>query len=464
MADQNIEDFGAVTPDGNSRVLIVDGLGGPITGTSPFGGAMGDLLAANNLSDLDSFVTSRNNLGVAIGSDVQAYSANLDILVSNPLTGSEFNQLQNIDSVTITNTQWGYLGALDQALGTTDDVAFETMGLNSSGAMPTNTILKVEGISGSNADEGVLSIQQDGGFPKFGIISASDVAGERSITVYRRSRGTIASPAPVQQGDTITSWSFQGYGSAFGQRAIVQVVVDGPVSGSSIPLGFTFSTGTTTAVSRLVIGSDGGLVVGNPTGGSQGAATLNASAIYDDGVLICAPLNMDDPKRQRQSFWDEQVLASPVYGVKEIETDNVSLSERAKQIASMGIYTPKETKTVTQKVIVVGSEPGGTHRTAKRFFDMRAEGFDPRDPEVYFARMWKDKAVPGLITLDEWADRTKGFENIDKPSHAERDERTDLAVDCLAVTVSAMWDEIKALKDQVADLQAQLARAKPLQN
>ena len=38
----------------------------------------GDLLASNNLSDLDNAGTARTNLGVAIGSDVQAYDAQLD--------------------------------------------------------------------------------------------------------------------------------------------------------------------------------------------------------------------------------------------------------------------------------------------------------------------------------------------------------------------------------------------------
>lgn len=37
----------------------------------------GDLLASNNLSDLTNFATARTNLGLAIGTNVQAYSANL---------------------------------------------------------------------------------------------------------------------------------------------------------------------------------------------------------------------------------------------------------------------------------------------------------------------------------------------------------------------------------------------------
>lgn len=39
-------------------------------------------------------------------------------------TVAEFDQIKNIDSVTISNTQWGYLGALDQALSTTDSPTF----------------------------------------------------------------------------------------------------------------------------------------------------------------------------------------------------------------------------------------------------------------------------------------------------------------------------------------------------
>ena len=41
------------------------------------GGGGGDLLASNNLSDLDNFATARDNLGVEIGVDVQEYDAGL---------------------------------------------------------------------------------------------------------------------------------------------------------------------------------------------------------------------------------------------------------------------------------------------------------------------------------------------------------------------------------------------------
>lgn len=46
------------------------------------------------------------------------------------LTTSEGNQLENINSVTISNTQWGYVGAMDQGVASTDTVEVATLGIN----------------------------------------------------------------------------------------------------------------------------------------------------------------------------------------------------------------------------------------------------------------------------------------------------------------------------------------------
>jgi len=45
------------------------------------------------------------------------------------LTSAEVDQLENINTTTISTTQWGYLGALDQGLTTTSDVQFGSLGL-----------------------------------------------------------------------------------------------------------------------------------------------------------------------------------------------------------------------------------------------------------------------------------------------------------------------------------------------
>lgn len=47
------------------------------------------------------------------------------------LTDDEFTQLKNIDAVTISNTQWGYLGALDQSLAVASAVEFASVSVAS---------------------------------------------------------------------------------------------------------------------------------------------------------------------------------------------------------------------------------------------------------------------------------------------------------------------------------------------
>jgi len=68
--------------DGNSAIIYCDGAGATaavvdLTSTFASVPVTGALLAANNLSDVSSAGTSRTNLGVAIGTDVLAYEANL---------------------------------------------------------------------------------------------------------------------------------------------------------------------------------------------------------------------------------------------------------------------------------------------------------------------------------------------------------------------------------------------------
>ena len=68
--------------DGNSAIIYCDGAGATaavvdLTSTFASVPVTGALLAANNLSDVANAGTSRTNLGVAIGTDVLAYDANL---------------------------------------------------------------------------------------------------------------------------------------------------------------------------------------------------------------------------------------------------------------------------------------------------------------------------------------------------------------------------------------------------
>ena len=92
------------------------------------------IITAGNVeyyTDTDN-TTHLNSLGV--------YSSSLstaDITEISNLTANEGTQLENIDSVTISNTQWGYLGALNQGLADDDDVTFGTIRVDDATASTT---------------------------------------------------------------------------------------------------------------------------------------------------------------------------------------------------------------------------------------------------------------------------------------------------------------------------------------
>ena len=78
--------------DGNSTMVYADGAGAgaavvDLTATFPAAGA---LLAANNLSDVANAATARINLGLALGSDVQAYDAQLQAIANITPTDGVF--------------------------------------------------------------------------------------------------------------------------------------------------------------------------------------------------------------------------------------------------------------------------------------------------------------------------------------------------------------------------------------
>jgi len=107
-----------------------------------------------------------------IGNIVQAFSADLDIYAANPLTAAELGQLQNINSVTITNAQWAFLGLFNQGLATTDDPIFgeitATTGINLGGTAAANLLDDYEEGTWTPTQSGVTLTVTSAAFTKIG--------------------------------------------------------------------------------------------------------------------------------------------------------------------------------------------------------------------------------------------------------------------------------------------------------
>ena len=87
---------------------------------------------ATELNQLDGVTVGGTTAGDIVTIDATQTLTNKTISaaqvteISN-LTAAEGAQLENINSVTISNTQWGYLGSSDQGIATSDDVTFNTV-------------------------------------------------------------------------------------------------------------------------------------------------------------------------------------------------------------------------------------------------------------------------------------------------------------------------------------------------
>jgi hypothetical protein len=86
-------------------------------------------------------------------------------------------------------------------------------------------------------------------------------------------------------------------------------------------------------------GTTGFLVVGNPTAAPMAAGTINAQAVYDDGVQIAAPdYVFDDPSYEHLTFAEVTTFVKKhahlpwTTGRAELKEKKVSLGQRVNQI------------------------------------------------------------------------------------------------------------------------------------
>lgn len=231
-----------------------------------------------------------------------------------------------------------------------------------------------------------------------GISTSASVAGNFGVTVTNTNAGVAASAALRLINDVGGSGSgyiFLGSSNYINYGGPKSLNIFSDITGGTI----AFSTQST---KRGYVAANGSLVWGAPTDGSNGGAgSINATAVYDDAVLLTC------------------------FAVQYLKYGEVDLAQWD------------------------AVAPFGKHEPAHRFVEM-TKTFDPRDPAQYISRMMDDEALPGMPKVSEWRHNTLSL--------GEMLNRLWLAVELL---VSAWVGSHKDHERRIAALEARVADLEP---
>jgi hypothetical protein len=255
------------------------------------------------------------------------------------------------------------------------------------------------------------------------------------------------------------------------------------VSGDILMVQFeTFQAGTNAI--RLQAGA--GIFHPSATGTDKGANTINFGAVYDDNTLLTCPALAREFLERGEidlDFWDNLVPDQlepehrdeiPVEEDVEEDVETVELVpittgnhkgklrrtvRRERKVVRRQKVSRVEVLDDDGKVVGVRETPvveeiirpariiKRQHRTARIFKAMIENGFDPRDPEQYFAKLHADEALPGMPTKSDWVHNAL--------STGEIVSQQWLAIEMLAIVANVMWSKLKDHEQRIASLEGQ---------
>lgn len=257
-----------------------------------------------------------------------------------------------------------------------------------------------------------------------------------------------ASPAANDGGGSIL-WRGKDSGANdtdYGQIMITfTAVTDGAESGL-IQVN-TIQAGTFT--SRLNIGA--GAYMTGATGGDKGAGAFNATAVYDDNVLLtCYVLEAErNGGKIDLALWDDRVANRIIPAVTEKVITKEAVREEARDakgdlvLQADGTF---ERLIAPAEFEIVEREPEQiierTHEPARAFAEGRT---DELDPAVFTAKWRASGVLPGMPTPEEWA------ANGPQSTGAMVQKLWELC-ELQAVHIGRQQDAIAALAERVAAL------------
>jgi len=326
----------------------------------------------------------------------------------------------------------------------------------------------------------------------------SDNASVTGRVFFAKSRGaTIGTHTTVGANDILGEFSFAGSdGTDFSHGATLQVQSVSATPGTDyVSSRFDFLTSVSNALPATRMRIAGGVFHSSATGTDKGDNTINFGAVYDDNTLLtCMALQTEFLEKGEIDLakWDalvpDQIVpAQIVPEVREIvavmwevevtasETvieqdqngrlvrrfEDVTRTIEVPAVIAEPIYdergkivdaveTPLVDEVVTPEIIIPEQVIVREHRTARLFKAMIESGFDPRDPEAYFAKMHADEALPGMPSKANWEHNSL--------SAGEMMGRLWLAAEMQAIVANVMWGKLKDHETRMSALEGAARR------
>jgi hypothetical protein len=124
------------------------------------------------------------------------------------------------------------------------------------------------------------SLKADSATSNAGFFALASTAGQRAVDIeFLKCSGTWASKGAVASGDVVLNLAGLGHdGTDFNRSAVMQVFIDGAVSGNIVPMGWAFQTSATNGAglaTRMRIRANGIVQLGGPIGSPTVAFNAN---------------------------------------------------------------------------------------------------------------------------------------------------------------------------------------------